>query len=95
MLWSWWAAMGLVGLVIGFAAAWSQSAWRVFWKTIAAPVVLLASRLLWPETTRNTPLLVFTDFVILSLAALLGDYLLGLRLGRNDRAGYRHDKVGH
>lgn len=97
MLWSWWAAMLMAGFVVGCIGAWATDARRVFMKTLAVPLVLVASRLLWPDLypAKNAPLYVFLDFVILAVAALIGDYLLGLKLGRHGRDGYRSDSVGH
>lgn len=97
MIWHWWGMMGAVGFVVGCVAAWTTNAPRVFMKTLAAPLALAASRLFWPDVypIKNSPLYVFIDFVILAISAFVGDYLLGLRLGRNGRDGYRHDSVGH
>lgn len=95
MMWYWWGQMLLVGLCLGGVAAWSQNAPRVFMKTLAIPLTLVIARLLAPPTVKGGPGYIFADFVLLSLAALVGDYLLGLKLGRNDREGFRHDSVGH
>ena len=94
-MWIWWGQMALVGLCLGGVAAWSQNALRVFMKTLAIPLVLLVARLLAPASVRGGAWYIFADFVIISLSALLADYLLGLKLGRNDREGFRHDSVGH
>ena len=95
MMWLWWGQMVLVGLCLGAVAAWSQNALRVFMKTLAIPLTLVVARLLAPATARGGAVYIFADFVILSLSALVADYLLGLKLGRNDRDGFRHDSVGH
>ena len=94
-MWIWWGQMALVGLCLGAVAAWSQNALRVFMKTLAIPLVLLIARLLAPPSVRGGAGYIFADFVIISLSALVADYLLGLKLGRNDREGFRHDSVGH
>jgi hypothetical protein len=97
MIWTWWAGMLITGFVVGAIAAWTMDAARVFMKTLAIPLVLVASRLLWPTLfpIKNTPGYVFIDLLILAMAALVADYAIGLKLGRNDRAGYREDSVGH
>ena len=95
MMWMWWGQMLLVGLCLGGVAAWSQNAPRVFMKTLAIPLTLVVARLLAPAGVRGGAGYIFADFVLLSVAALVGDYLLGLKLGRNDREGFRHDSVGH
>jgi hypothetical protein len=97
MLWSWWGAMFALGLVVGCVGAWTTRAARVFMKTLAVPLVLLLTRLLFFNVSpiKNTPLYVFIDFVILASSGLLADYLLGLKLGRHDRHGFREDSVGH
>ena len=95
MMWMWWGQMALAGLCLGGVAAWSQNALRVFMKTLAAPLLLLALRMLAPASVKNGAIYIFADFVILSLAALLGDYLVGWKLGRSDREGFRRDSVGH
>lgn len=97
MIWMWWSGMFVVGLLIGAIAAWTTDAGRVFMKTLAVPLVLILTRLVWPDVypIKNAPLYVFLDFLIIAIAALITDYAVGLKLGRNDRAGYRHDSVGH
>ncbi len=89
--------MFIVGLLVGCIAAWTTDGPRVFMKTLAVPLLLLATRLAFPNylPIRNSALYVFLDFVILAIGALVGDYLLGLKLGRHDRGGYRNDSVGH
>lgn len=94
-MWIWWGQMALLGFGLGAVAAWSQNALRVFMKTLAVPLVLVIARLLAPASVHGGAGYIFADFVILSLAALVGDYLIGLKLGRNDREGFRHDSVGH
>jgi hypothetical protein len=95
--WDWWGAMFVAGLVVGCIGAWTTGAARVFMKTLAVPLLILASRLAFPNVfpVKNTPLYVFLDFLIVAVGALIGDYFLGLKLGRNDRSGYRSDSVGH
>ena len=97
MIWPWWGAMFVVGLLVGCIGAWATNATRVFMKTLAVPLVLIVTRLAWPNLfpIKSTPLYVFLDLVILAVAAFLGDYFLGLRLGRHGRDGYRTDSVGH
>lgn len=97
MLWSWWIAICGVGFCVGCIGAWSRNATRVFMKTLAIPLILGLSRLFWPNLypIKNSPVYVFIDFVLLAVMALLGDYLVGLKLGRHDRQGYRSESVGH
>lgn len=97
MIWEWWGVMVITGLVVGAIAAWTTDVARVFMKTLSIPVVLIASRLLWPALypVKNTPGYVFLDLIILAVTALIADYAVGYKLGRNDRAGYREDSVGH
>lgn len=100
MLWSWWLGMFIAGLVIGCLSAWSTGYPRVFMRTLAGPLLILGARLAWPNLfpVTNSPLYVFyvfVDFVIVAVAALTGDYFLGLKLGRHGRDGYRADSVGH
>ena len=96
-MWHWWAGMLLVGLVLGCMGAWTTNAARVFMKTLAPPVVLVAARFTFARYAppSNSVGLVFLDFVLIGIAAFAGDYLLGIRLGRHGRDGYRHDNVGH
>ncbi len=97
MIWSWWGTMFVVGLAVGCVAAWSTNATRVFMKTLAVPLIILLTRLAWPNVfpIKSTPLYVFADFLLLAIGAFLGDYFLGLKLGRHGRDGYRGDSVGH
>jgi hypothetical protein len=97
MIWPWWGAMFVTGLVVGGIAAWTTHGARVFMKTLAVPLIVLVTRLVWPNLfpIKSTPLYVFLDFLILAVGALVGDYWLGLKLGRHDRGGYRGDSVGH
>ena len=97
MIWPWWGAMVVVGLIVGCVGAWTQGIKRVFMKTLAVPLVLLLSRLLLPGLypLKNTPTYLFLDFILIAISALSSDYFLGLKLGRHDRAGYRSDSVGH
>ncbi len=94
-MWIWWGQMALMGLGLGAVAAWSQNALRVFMKTLAIPATLVVVRLLAASKAPGGAWYVFADFVIISLMALVADYLIGLMLGRNDREGFRHDSVGH
>ena len=97
MVWTWWTGMIVAGLLLGCVGAWTQDAARVFMKTLSIPLVLFASRLLplpdFPQ--KNAPLTIGIDIFLLAVFALVTDYLLGVRLGRNDRQGYREDSVGH
>ena len=97
MLWPWWAGMFAVGLIIGAVAAWATGGRRFIMSTLAAPVTVVLSRLLLPDLfpIKNSPLYVFIDLIVIAAAAITTDYLVGLKLGRNDRAGYRGDSVGH
>ena len=97
MLWTWWGGMIFSGLLGGAIAAWASPGWRLAIRTLAPPLLLIAPRLLWPDLypIKNTPLYVFIDLVLIALSAALADYAVGLKLGRNDRAGYRHDSLGH
>lgn len=96
MLWIWWLEMMAVGLVLGCIGAWTTNAARVFMKTLAVPLVLVLTRIAFP--LKGSPyyfLYLAVDLFLIASFALLGDYLLGLKLGRHDRAGYREDAVGH
>ena len=97
MIWSWWLAMAGVGIVAGCVGAWAQQGARVFMKTLAVPVILVLSRLLFPNLYpfKNGPGYVLIDFLIIAVTGLAADYVVGLRLGRHDRGGYRSDSVGH
>ena len=96
MILSWWALMGLMGLLMGAFAAWSLGAMRVFMQTIALPLAILVTRLAFPLKDSKWYLgYVVLDLVIVYVAAFIGDYLLGLGLGRSDREGFRKDPVGH
>lgn len=97
MIWMWWGGMFITGLVVGAFAAWTTDAARVFMKTLAVPLILLLTRLALPDVfpIKNSPGYAFIDFVIIAVAALIADYSVGLKLGRNDRAGFREDSVGH
>ena len=88
--------MVIVGLVLGCIGAWTVNAARVFMKTLAVPLAIVVTRYCFP--LRSSPYYVAylcLDLFLVATFALLGDYLLGLRLGRNDRSGYRDDAVGH
>lgn len=97
MLWLWWSGMAAVGLALGCLGAWSVGAARVFMKTLAVPLTLAASRLLFPRwyPLKNSPFYVLIDYLLIACFGLISDYCLGLYLGRHDRAGFRSDSVGH
>lgn len=96
MLWSWWALMGLMGLILGAIGAWTTGAGRVFMKTLAIPIGLVVTRLFFPLKASPYYLgYLLLDLAIVTLFAFMGDYWVGLHLGRNDRGGYREDTVGH
>ncbi len=97
MIWGWWGGLFTVGLLVGFLGAWSSGGARVFVKTLAIPLILGFTRLAMPNTApvKNSMGYLFVDFAIMAVAALLGDYALGLKLGRHDRTGHRGDSVGH
>ncbi len=97
LLWAWWGWMAVLGLGMGLLAALSQGAGRVFMKTLAVPVVIVALRLLLPGLypAKNSAPYAVLDYAIIAVTGLIGDYLLGLKLGRHDRAGFRSDSVGH
>ena len=97
MIWAWWGAMALTGLLLGCFGAWSTHAVRVFMKTLAIPLVLLITRLALPQVfpVKSAPLYVFIDLILLAVTAFGADYVVGLALGRHDRSGYRSDSVGH
>lgn len=97
LIWNWWGAMFMAGLLLGCAGAWSTQAARVFIRTLGGPVLLVLARLAWPNVypIKNSPLYVFLDFLILATAAAIADYYLGMKLGRNGRDGFRTDSVGH
>ena len=85
------------GLVVGCIGAWTTQAARVFMKTLAMPLMLLVMHLLLPRDFPGPLQSVadVLDIVLFAGAALLGDYVLGLMLGRHDKAGFRSDTVGH
>jgi len=88
--------MGLMGFSLGAIAAWTTGAKRVFMHTLAVPIAIVISRVAFPlKESHWYVAYVVADFAIVYLAAFIGDYLMGLRLGRNDRGGYRNDSVGH
>lgn len=97
MIWTWWLTMAAVGVIVGCLAAWSSQGLRVLLKTLVVPLVLAASRLLYPAAypMKNTPPYLLIDLLILAAAAFVGDYLVGLCLGRHGLDGYRSDSVGH
>lgn len=89
--------MTLIGFLTGCLAAWSNDGIRLFMKTLAIPILIVLSRLLFQHflPVKNSYGYAFIDFVILALMALVGDYFVGMKLGRNDAHGYREDSVGH
>lgn len=92
----WWLAMIGAGCMIGALAAWSQGAARVFLKTLAAPTVLIASRVAVASSPPASNILLLSrDFLLLVLGAFAADYAVGLALGRHTRDGYRRGSVGH
>jgi hypothetical protein len=96
MLWTWWLEMVCVGLILGCIGAWTMNAARVFMKTLAVPIALVLTRFFFP--LKGSPYYfayLCLDLFLIASFGLLGDYLLGLKLGRHDRAGYRDDAVGH
>jgi hypothetical protein len=96
MLLPWWALMGIMGLVLGGFAAWTTGAARVFMQTLAIPIAIVVTRLAFP--LKDSPYYLaylLLDLTIVAVAAYAGDYIVGLRLGRSDRGGYRNDGVGH
>ena len=97
MHFTWWTIVLGVGFVVGCIGAWTTNAARVFIKTLGVPIVVVAMRYALPglAPSWNNYGLLFFDLVLLGIAAFVGDYLLGLKLGRHDRAGYREDSVGH
>jgi hypothetical protein len=96
MLWSWWAIMALIGLTVGAVGAWTTGAARVFMNTLAIPIVLVLTRLAFPLKASPYYLgYLLLDLLIVTVCAFAADYGVGLRLGRNDREGYREDSVGH
>ena len=96
MIVPWWALMGLMGLVLGGIAAWTTGAARVFMQTLAIPIAIVVTRPAFPlKDSRYYMAYMLLDLAIVAVAAYGGDYLTGLRLGRNDRSGFRNDSVGH
>lgn len=96
MLWSWWLWILALGLILGGIGAWSKGAWRVFMTTLALPIALVITRIWFPE--KNSPWYfgyLMIDLVVISLGALISDYLFGLALGRNDKHGNRDDDTPH
>lgn len=93
----WWAIMLVAGALVGCIGAWTTQAARVFMKTLAVPLALLGMHLLLPPDfpARANIWLLLLDVLLFAGAALVGDYILGRRLGRHDRAGFRSDSVGH
>lgn len=99
MLWTWWGIMAVTGLLLGVVGAISTGRARVFMKTLSIPLVVALSRLLTPGLfpEKNTAIYLFVDFFLVAVTALITDYLFGLKLGRNDKAGYRqgHGEAHH
>ncbi len=97
MIWQWWGAMFVTGLVVGCIGAWTTQAARVFMKTLAVPLLLILTRVALPNVypVKTAPQYWLADFVLIAVGGVIGDYFLGLKLGRNDRAGFRTDSVGH
>jgi hypothetical protein len=93
----WWLIMLGTGLIVGCIGAWTTQAARVFMKTLATPLSLFVMHLLLPRDfpARSNLWLILLDIVLFASAALLGDYVVGLLLGRHDKAGFRSDSVGH
>ena len=96
-LYAWWLILIGTGLLVGALGAWTTQAARVFMKTLGVPLVLVVMHLLLPPNfpARTNIWLILLDIVLFAPFALLGDYIVGLLLGRHDRAGYRSDSVGH
>ena len=96
-MWGWWGVMLLIGFLTGCFTAWSKGAVRLLMKTLSIPVILVLSRVLFYSRLpfQNSFLNAGIDFVLLSSMALTGDYIVGLKLGRVDKHGYRDDSVGH
>lgn len=97
MIWGWWGAMVVLGLILGSFGAWTRQAARVFMKTLAIPLGLVIAHVATPGLYpfKNQPHYLFIDILLIATAALIADYLVGRKLGRHDRAGFREDSVGH
>ncbi|HLI47972.1 MAG TPA: hypothetical protein VKV18_04680 [Chthonomonas sp.] len=96
MGWEWWFALACTGFVIGGITAWATGGLRVFLYTLAVPIVLLIAHLFFSRYAPPTYLLwVGLEYLLMIVMACFGDYLFGLKLGRNGPDGYRHDSVGH
>lgn len=96
MEWKWWVALAVMGFLIGCLAAWSTGGFRVFLYTLAVPLTLLCAHLFFGKDAPPTHLTwVGLEYLLMTLMAFLGDYLLGIKLGRNGPDGYRRDSIGH
>jgi hypothetical protein len=93
----WYSLVFGTGLLVGGVAAWGGNALRVFMRSLGLPLALIALRLLTPASLHgeNAPFRLFIDYMILAASGFLGDYVIGLKLGRHDARGYRDDSVGH
>ncbi len=96
-MWQWYSIVFLTGAVLGSIAAWRANATRVFIRTLGLPLALILLRTLLPNTIHGTTSLLplIGDYALLVVSAILGDYSVGLKLGRHDAKGYRDDAVGH
>ncbi len=93
----WWLIIAGTGLALGGITAATHEVVRVFTKTLGAPLALLLLRVALPQRLHgaNNPLPILLEYLLLVLAAFMGDYLIGRRLGKSDALGYREETVGH
>ena len=82
------------GLLIGCLGAWATNGWRLFFTALGTPVLLFCHHLVFTPTSYSV-WHVIRDYILMLVSAYIADYMLGLKLGRNDKAGYRSDSVGH
>lgn len=87
----------VVGLLLGSVASWRGNALRVFIRTMGLPLALVLLYYVVPAQWKRSESSfgLFGSYLVLVSTALVGDYLIGLALKRNDVAGYREDAVGH
>lgn len=93
----WWVIIVGVGVLLGGIGAWATGGTRVFLRTLAPPVILIALSLVFtsfaPPLSRFWPLL--AGLLTLTVTAFASDYCIGFLLGRHGKDGFRADSVGH
>ncbi len=94
---AWWCMILGAGFAVGGITAATHESVRVFTKTLGVPLVLLLLRTFVPARFHgaNDPLPILLEYVVLAFAAFVGDYLVGLLVGKSDAKGFREEIIGH